>query len=197
MSKVLMFAGPNGSGKSTITSKLKICGNYINADVIKSHLNCTDLEAAQNAEATREYHLSKGEDFTFETVLSTERNINLIKRAKAQGYNVVCIYVLTANPEINLERVRKRVANGGNTVPEDKIFPRYVKALRLIPFLFPICDELYIFDNTKEASECDNNLIVTSIHGNISIYPNDIWSQDMLKSLLSGTYPDDYIVGNI
>ena len=30
--------------------------------------------------------LEKGEDFTFETVLSTDRNIKLLKKAKEKGY---------------------------------------------------------------------------------------------------------------
>ena len=34
-------------------------------------------------------------DFTFETVLSTDRSLLLLRNAKEQGYFVRCIYVLT------------------------------------------------------------------------------------------------------
>ena len=46
----------------------------------------TDMEAAIKAEELREKALSDKIDFTFETVLSTDRNINLLKRAKENGY---------------------------------------------------------------------------------------------------------------
>lgn len=114
MSKLLVFAGPNGSGKSTITSGIKIFGEYVNADSIKQYLQCSDLEAAKLAESTREHLLAKNLDFTFETVLSTQRNIELMIRAKEKGYHIVCIYVLTTNPEINISRVKSRISKGGH-----------------------------------------------------------------------------------
>ena len=51
----------------------------------KSHWR-TDMEAAIKAEELREKALSDKIDFTFETVLSTDRNLNLLKRAKENGY---------------------------------------------------------------------------------------------------------------
>ena len=84
--EIIVFAGPNGSGKSTITKLAKVIDPYINADDIKRTIHCSDMEAALKAEELRETALSKQSDFTFETVLSTERNINLLKRAREQGY---------------------------------------------------------------------------------------------------------------
>lgn len=80
--EVIVFAGPNGSGKSTITRMAKIAGKYINADGIKRATLCSDLEAAQKAERLRNQALDERSDFTFETVLSTERNLELLRRAK-------------------------------------------------------------------------------------------------------------------
>ena len=84
--EVMIFAGPNGSGKTTITRMAKTVGVYINADDIKKSIACSDLEAAQKAEELRESMLEKDEDFTFETVLSTDRNLKLLKKAKEKGY---------------------------------------------------------------------------------------------------------------
>jgi predicted ABC-type ATPase len=112
--EVIVFAGPNGSGKSTITRLAKTIGKYINADDIKRTNLCTDLEAAQQAESLREQSVRDRADFTFETVLSTERNLNLLKRAKEKGFFVRCIYVLTVNPDINVARVQSREADGGH-----------------------------------------------------------------------------------
>lgn len=148
--EVIVFAGPNGSGKTTITGMAKTVGEYINADDIKRTTLCTDIEAAQKAEDLREKMISEKRDFTFETVLSTDRNLLLLKKAKEQGYFVRCIYVLTANADINVARVSARQAIGGHGVPEDKIRSRYSKALALIPQLVEVCDILHVYDNTKE-----------------------------------------------
>ena len=148
--EVMVFAGPNGSGKSTITGMAKTVGVYINADDIKRSSLCTDIEAAVKAEELRESMLRDKADFTFETVLSTDRNLNLLKRAKENGYFVRGIYVLTASPDINIARVKVREASGGHGVPAEKIRSRYEKALGLIPQLADICDILHIYDNTAD-----------------------------------------------
>ena len=193
MPKLLVFAGPNGSGKSTVTSRINLFGKYVNADSIKKYLQCSDLEAAQIAETTREHYLEQSADFTFETVLSTPRNIDLMVRAKQKGYYIVCIYVLTNDPNINIARVHKRVSQGGHTVPDDKVHARYIRALNLLPMLFPICNELYIFDNSLDANEGEPSILIKSINGKIEAYSNQIWDEDMIKSLVSGKYVEDYI----
>lgn len=75
MPRLLVFAGPNGSGKSTVTQRFGAVGKYVNADEIKKALDCTDMDAAVIAERTREALLNSKSDFSFETVLSTERNL--------------------------------------------------------------------------------------------------------------------------
>ena len=94
--------------------------------------------------------LLEKKDFTFETVLSTDRNLELLKRAKGNGYFIRGIYVLTTDVGVNVARVNAREALGGHGVPEDKIRSRYSKALALIPQLVEICDILHVYDNTKE-----------------------------------------------
>ena len=89
--EIIVFAGPNGSGKSTITSLAKIIEPYINADDIKRTTLCTDMEAAITADELRNKLIDNGESFTFETVLSTERNLLLLERAKEKGYFIRCI----------------------------------------------------------------------------------------------------------
>jgi len=176
---VLVFAGPNGSGKSTITKLMPLYGVYINADDMKKENNLSDLEAAQQAEALRKRLLEKKNDFTFETVLSTDRNMLLLQNAKKNGYEIQCIYVLTCNVDINVARVKGRVCEGGHDVPEDKIRSRYVKALKLLPQLIDICDKILIYDNSVMPS-----LIFKKDEKGNECYPNEIWSIEKLKELL-------------
>jgi len=149
--EIVVFAGPNGSGKSTFTELLKPPMDYINADEIKKNLKCSDMEAAQLAEKQREEHLEKMEEFCFETVMSTDRNLNLLKRAKEKGYFIRCYYILTADPVINVYRVRSRVASGGHEVPEEKIISRYERALALVKDVVEVCDICHIYDNSEET----------------------------------------------
>ena len=147
--EIVVFAGPNGSGKSTFTELLKPPMDYINADEIKKFLKCSDLEAAQMAERQREEHLERMEEFCFETVLSTDRNLKMIQRAKEKGYFIRCYYILTADPMINVLRVRTRVEAGGHDVPEEKIIKRYDRALALVKELITFCDICHIYDNSE------------------------------------------------
>ncbi len=84
--EVMVIAGPNGSGKSTITRMAKTVGEYINADDIKKTILCSDLEAAIKAEELRERMIIEKKDFSFETVLSTQRNLMLLEKAKEKRY---------------------------------------------------------------------------------------------------------------
>ncbi|MFR2154548.1 MAG: hypothetical protein ACLS48_07845 [[Eubacterium] siraeum] len=75
---IIVFAGPNGSGKSSVTLA-EISGEYINADEIKKPA-LFDMDAAVKATDIRYDLLEKNKDFTFETVLSTERNLNCLQK---------------------------------------------------------------------------------------------------------------------
>lgn len=149
--EVVVFAGPNGSGKSTLTGILKPSMAYVNADDIKASLHCTDMEAAVLAEQQRQRYLSDTSDFCFETVLSTDRNLKLLQKAKEEGYFLRCYYVLTYSPIINILRVNSRVADGGHPVPEEKIVARYRRALAFIPDLVSLCDICHMYDNSGNA----------------------------------------------
>lgn len=176
--EVIVFAGPNGSGKSTITRMAKIGGEYINADDIKRTTLCTDLEAAIKAEELRERMIVERKDFTFETVLSTDRNLLLLQRAKEKGYFIRGIYVLTCNADINVARVNAREVLGGHGVPEEKIRSRYDKALALIPRLVEVCDVLHIYDNTKEPFRIFKKRKDKYYHWN-----NQYWGNDDIERL--------------
>jgi len=175
---VLAFAGPNGSGKSTVTRNLPIHGTYVNADDLKAEYKLTDLEAAIQAEALRNALLDSNRDFSFETVMSTERNLLLLKKAKSRGYEVQCVYVLTCNENINVARVKSRYAAGGHDVPEDKIRARYHRALALIPELIDVCDKMLVYDNSDRPS-----LIFSKTGSNIEVFSNCNWSGPALSKL--------------
>ena len=56
---------------------------------------------------------------------------------------------MTADPIINVYRVKSRVESGGHDVPKDKIISRYDKALALVKELIEVCDICHIYDNSE------------------------------------------------
>lgn len=182
---IVVFAGPNGSGKSTLTSLAEKVGDYINADDIKSSLKCSDLEAANYAKAMREHCIAEHKDFTFETVLSTPMNLELLRQAKENDYFIRCYYVLTTSYKVNIARVYNRVNNGGHDVPKDKIRDRYDRALALIPELIPICDICNIYDNTNELFRIFSKKLET-----YRLWENRYWSKDRIIAL---THQEQYM----
>lgn len=177
--EIIVFAGPNGSGKSTITKLAKIIEPYINADDIKKANLCSDLEAAQKATEIREKFVNEKKGFTFETVLSTSRNLDLLKKAKKNGFFIRCIYVLTANPEINVHRVHARFASGGHSVPDEKIRSRYTKALNLLPELIQVCDICHVYDNSVSAFR-----IFKKRKTEVFFWENDFWKKEDIEKLV-------------
>ena len=179
---VLVFAGPNGSGKSTVTKGFDIIGEYLNADEIKKQRNCSDLEAAQIATTLREDAIKNNRDFTFETVLSSPRNVELLKNAKSVGYRIEVVFVLTSDPQINVSRVAQRVKNGGHDVPKDKIISRYHKSLVNISEMLKIADVMWVVDNSTEKAD----LIIYSKDNEISINETPLWNKDKIEKLIKG-----------
>ena len=177
--RILVFAGPNGSGKSTIAGCYDFEGLYINADDIKQNRQCTDIEAAVEAERLREDCLQNKRSFTFETVLSTRRNIELLIRAKRSGYYIRGIFVITSDPEINVFRVKSRVYDGGHDVPADKIRSRYINSLKNICEFTLLCDECCIYDNTNIPE-----IIYYKSDQEQVIYENRYWSREEIQRLL-------------
>ncbi|MCL2158758.1 MAG: hypothetical protein FWH48_05050 [Oscillospiraceae bacterium] len=179
--KILVFAGPNGSGKSTITQAWEKVGLYINADDIKAMRGCSDLEAAQEAECLRELCLLEQRSFCFETVLSTERNLDLLSRAKAARFQIESVFVLTADPELNVFRVKSRELSGGHSVPPDKIRSRYKKALANISKMLELSDVFRLVDNTAQPE-----ILFVKDEAGQQIRPNRYWTVEAIGKLIKG-----------
>lgn len=79
--------------------------------------------------------LNGDKSFNQETTLTGRTIISSMAKAKANGFEVNLYYVALANVELSIERVAKRVANGGHGIPEDDLRRRYA----------------YSFENLKPA----------------------------------------------
>jgi predicted ABC-type ATPase len=109
--------------------------------------------AADIAEFIRRKLLAAGKSFSFETVLSHKSKLELLKHAKQQGYRIYLYYVATESPEININRVRIRIAKKGHAVDETRIKARYYRSLELLLNTIKISNRAYLFDNSGKYYE--------------------------------------------
>lgn len=106
--------------------------------------------AADLAEFLRLEMIRNKISFSFETVMSDHRKIDLIKYAKQSGYTVYLYYFCTEDPDININRVENRVGQNGHGVPEDKIRSRYKASLQNLKEAVSLSDRAYLFDSTEQ-----------------------------------------------
>ena len=176
---VLVFAGPNGSGKSTVTEYFEIPGKYTNADDVVLSSGISNEEAAVLVDKSRYDSIKRKEDFTFETVLSSNYKLDLLNEAKAAGYFIKCVFLLTKSPLINVTRVEARVASGGHDVDSETIKRRYYKSINNLKELVKICDVLHVYDNTLTPFR-----VIRKHKEKITLYPNDFWMTSELKDMI-------------
>lgn len=157
-----IVAGPNSAGKTTlvecgviqIAAGLKLV--TLNADVRTRKLLVTDPRAADaNLCAAIEIDagvvacIDTGVDFLVETVLSTDKYLDDIRRAISLGYRIGVIYVGLATPDDAVRRVALRQRRGGHGVPKDKIRARCARLIAMLGRIAPLAHRLYIYDNTS------------------------------------------------
>jgi len=179
--EITVFAGPNGSGKSTLTlASPHVVQPYINADEIKHARGCSVLEAAQTATDWRLQCIDSGQSFSFETVLSTVRNIDLLREAKRREYFIRGFFVLTIDVQLNILRVNSRVDSGGHDVPSDKIRSRFIKSVANVPEFIDICDVCHIYDN----SGYEPNRIFKKKNNEITYWARQYWPRTKIEKLV-------------
>ena len=91
-----------------------------------------------------------------ETVLSTDKYRNLVLAAKAR-------HVILKSADLNVERVRIRVAEGGHHFAKRKIIERRERSLQQLPWFLEHADGAWSFDNSGSKPR----LIGTKLCGNI------------------------------
>lgn len=185
---LLCFAGPNGSGKSTITKFFEIAGEYTNADDVVSSTGMGNEEAAKFVDKKRYDSIKAKSDLTFETVLSSKYKMDILRKSRDEGYFIKCVFVLTADPKLNVARVESRVMQGGHDVDSEKVKTRFYKSLANIKDLMSLCDILHVYDNTDTPYR-----IIRKHKDSITIFPNEYWDEEDIIALITGTYSQRYL----
>ena len=154
-----IIAGCNGAGKTTasftVLPEMLDCREFVNADEIARGLSPFHPEgvAIQAGRLMIErviYLLKEGETFAFETTLSTRSYVKLIQQAQRRGYFVTLLFFSLATPEQAVQRVAKRVSQGGHNIPTDVVYRRFEGGLsNLFNLYMPIVDYWAHYDNSN------------------------------------------------
>jgi len=153
--RLYILAGANGSGKSTISKVLLPSEGfvYVNPDDIAKDLNPADPTAAKicaGKETLRRIneYFDRGMSFAIESTLSGFTYVDMIKRAKAIGYDVTIAYVFVDSADFCIERIRLRVQNGGHNVPADDVRRRYERSKQnFVTIYAPLSDHWMLYYN--------------------------------------------------
>ncbi|WP_458131847.1 zeta toxin family protein [Pseudomonas sp. R3-41] len=125
-------------------AKIDFSGNGLNFQTVEMN----SYFASVLSDFIRHKLLEAQLSFTFETVMSSEDKIAFMLKARASGYRTYLYFVATEDPDININRVKNRVAAGGHPVPTEKIVQRYGRCLNLLPAAIAASNRAYIFDNS-------------------------------------------------
>lgn len=159
MAILYIIAGCNGAGKTTasysVLPEILGCREFVNADEIAKGLSpfnpsSVAIQAGRLMIQRIMGLLMSGETFSVETTLSTRSYISLIRQAQEKGYTVSLIYFWLNSPELAIERVKQRVANGGHDIPPMVVRRRYKSGLEnLFKIYMPCVDYWMLADNSN------------------------------------------------
>ncbi|MEG1580262.1 MAG: zeta toxin family protein [Bacteroidaceae bacterium] len=183
--KFYIIAGCNGAGKTTasftILPQILQCDEFVNADEIAKglspfHPERVAIEAGRLMLKRIAELMTKKLSFSIETTLSTRSYVGLIKKAKALGYNVELLFFWLASPEMAVQRVAKRVAEGGHDIPTEVVYRRYNAGIHnLFNIYSDVVDRWILVDNNENTS----TIIAEANKGVTEIYDFDRFKRIM------------------
>jgi predicted ABC-type ATPase len=158
---IVILGGPNGAGKTTaahvvVPQELNI-REFVNADEIARGLSPFNVERA--AKTAGRYMIERmrnlvrdGESFAFETTCSGRAHVGWLRQCRVQGWRVTLLYLWLPSPQVALDRVARRVRQGGHGIAADVVVRRYWAGLSNMRQLYlPLADVAAIYDNSDEG----------------------------------------------
>jgi len=168
-----VLAGVNGSGKSSLLGTvIRNRGiDYFNPDEWTGKILAKNPTITLPIANSQAWHLGKEKlqrsisdklNYAFETTLGGNTIACLLRKAHEEGLKVRIWYVGLKSVELNIERVRMRVAKGGHDIPEQKIRERYRDSMLNLIKLTPYIDELRLVDNSAPAVKNKKGQLIPS-----------------------------------
>lgn len=136
--QIIILAGPNGAGKTTFARSFLPheagCTHFINADLIAAGLSpfapeLAAIKAGRLMLQEVQEAVAKGQSFALETTLSGLGYTRHIPNWRKAGYKVTLYFLSLPNAEMAVQRVARRVSQGGHNIPEPVIRRRFAAGL--------------------------------------------------------------------
>jgi len=172
-----IISGVNGAGKTSPYESIRDgfdLGVRINIDEIVSRMGdwrdaLLQIRGSRVAVELVNRCIDRGLTFNQETTVPGPLILRAVERARSEGYTVRLFYVGIESVDLAVARVMQRVAKGGHGIDDKVIRNRFEKLPNGIRDLYPLCDSVLFFDNTKlfrqialirggELLDCDNEL---------------------------------------
>ena len=158
MRDIVILGGPNGAGKTTaapfvVPRELGI-REFVNADEIARGLSPFNAEGVAVAAGRlmidrMRMLVREGQSFAFETTCSGRAHAGWLRACKADGWRITLVYLWLRSPQMALDRVARRVRQGGHHIPDDVVVRRYHLGLvNMRRLYFPLADVAGIYDNS-------------------------------------------------
>lgn len=153
--RLWLIAGANGVGKTTwaFAHAAAVTGStaFVNVDEIARGLSPLDVEAGRVAAsrvaiARIAAFMQARRSFSLETTLAGRTHLRTIDAAHAAGMEVAILYFAVAQVETSLERIARRVRQGGHDVPEAEARRRFVRSLANLRSYAARADHWSVFD---------------------------------------------------
>ncbi|HXA00728.1 MAG TPA: zeta toxin family protein [Cytophagaceae bacterium] len=183
MKKLFVIAGCNGAGKTTasytILPEILDCKEFVNADEIAKGLSPFQpeklgIEAGKLMLTRIKNLLESGENFAFETTLSTKSYVSFLKEVKQKGYQITLLFFWLNSPDLAVSRVKTRVKEGGHNIPEDVIRRRYESGLlNFFKLYIPITDNWMLINNSGKPYQ----IIAEGTMNDLEITNVELWNE--------------------
>ena len=110
--------------------------------------------------------LREEQSFAFETTGVQTNYLKYLKNAQGKGYEIYLLFLWLLSSEQAIERVRKRVKQGGHHISEEIIKRRYDMGLKnLLIHYLPLADRAISLDNLsrRKAKKIHNKVVRISM----------------------------------
>jgi predicted ABC-type ATPase len=158
LNDIVIIGGANGAGKTTAAWELVPQGlgirEFVNADDIARGLSPSNAEHAAVAAGRlmierMQALVQSGESFAFETTCAGRAYVPWQRACRARGWRVALLFLWLPTPEAALDRVARRVRQGGHAIPRDVVIRRWKAGSANMRNLYlPLSDVAAIHDNS-------------------------------------------------
>lgn len=155
-----IFAGINGAGKSTLYRfkntqgmgdlGVRVCPDEILEDFGGDWANKADVVNSGRI-AINEINncLEEGISFNWETTIVSGFFMRLVEKAKKYGYKIDLHFIGVDDVNQSIERIKKRVINGGHGIDDKLVTSRHKNQLNNMNVVFSYVDNAIFYDNSN------------------------------------------------